>query len=73
VVLIRFGDREAKRRALGFLSGRFPFASWSTGEMAVPEAALADLVTQGIAFTVEGPASHERLVPGFRGPGAGPV
>ena len=47
--------------------GRFPFTSWSTGEMLVPEAALAHLAVEGIAFSVEGPAKYEQAVPAFRG------
>src|SRR5262249_11599060 len=40
MIVIRFPNLEAKRRALGFLPGRFSFTSWSNGEMLVPEAAL---------------------------------
>ena len=46
MIMIRFDDLESKRRALGFLAGRFAFKSWSSGEMAVPEAALAHLATE---------------------------
>jgi hypothetical protein len=66
MIVIRFADLESKRRALGFLAGRFSFKSWSSGEMAVPEAALAHLATQGIAFAVEGPATYERLISAVR-------
>src|SRR5437667_82895 len=41
MIIIRFPNAESKRRALGYLAGRFPFKSWATGEMMVPEAALA--------------------------------
>ena len=54
MVRIRFADADSKRRALGFLPGRFSFRSWATGEMHVPEAALPYLAVEGIAFTVEG-------------------
>jgi hypothetical protein len=70
MIMIRFDDREAKRRALGFLAGRFSFKSWASGEMAVPEAALAHLAAEGIRFTVEGPANYERLVSAVRDPAA---
>ena len=66
MIVIRFDDNETKRRALGFLAGRFSFKSWATGEMAVPEAALAHLATEGISFTVEGPATYERLISAVR-------
>lgn len=68
MILIRFDDSDTKRRALGFLAGRFSFKSWSGGEMAVPEAALAHLATEGIPFSVEGPATYEGLVPTVRDP-----
>ena len=55
---------------LGFLAGRFSFKSWSSGEMAVPETALAHLATEGIRFTVEGPAEYERLISAVRDPAA---
>jgi hypothetical protein len=62
MILIRFPDAEGKRKALGRLPGRYPFKSWATGEMMVPEEALAFLAVDGISFTVEGPASYERSV-----------
>lgn len=67
MILIRFPDNELKRRALGSLAGRFPFKSWATGEMFVPESALAFLAVEGITFTVEGPATYEQNGPAFRG------
>lgn len=70
MILIRFSDIELKRRALGTLAGRFPFKSWSTGEMIVPESALSLLAVEGIAFTVEGPATYEQNAPAFRDPSA---
>ena len=73
MIIIHFPDAEAKRRALGYLAGRFSFKSWATGEMAVPETALAHLATEGISFTVEGPATYERLVSAIRDPFAAPV
>ena len=44
-------------RALGRLAGRFPFKSWASGEMLVPEAALSFLAVEGVSFLVEGPAT----------------
>lgn len=73
MILIRFPDSESKRRALGFLAGRFSFKSWATGEMAVPETALAHLATEGIPFSVEGPATYERLISAVRDPAAAAV
>jgi hypothetical protein len=73
MIVIRFDDRDSKRKALGFLAGRFTFKSWSTGELAVPEAALAQLATEGIPFSVEGPATYERLISAVRDPAASSV
>ncbi|HET6883535.1 MAG TPA: hypothetical protein VFI31_25510 [Pirellulales bacterium] len=66
MILIRFSDIELKRRALGAMAGRFPFKSWATGEMIVPETALSFLALEGIAFTVEGPATYEQNTPAIR-------
>jgi hypothetical protein len=70
MILIRFPNLESKRRALGNLAGRFPFKSWATGEMVVPESALSFLAVQGVSFTVEGPATYEQNGPAFRGTAA---
>ncbi len=73
MTIIHFPTEEAKRRALGYLAGKFSFKSWATGEMAVPETALAHLAAEGIPFTVEGPATYERLVSSVRDPSAAKV
>lgn len=51
MILIRFPDADAKRRALGFLAGRFSFKSWASGKMTVPETALAYLTAENIPFS----------------------
>jgi hypothetical protein len=61
MVIIRFANQEAKRKALGYIARRFPGKSWATGEVMVPETALASLAAEGFQFTVEGPATYERL------------
>ena len=63
MIIIRFSDDQAKKRALGYLPGRFSFRSWATGEMMVPEEALASLAVEGIPFSVEGPATYDRFAP----------
>jgi hypothetical protein len=68
MIIIRFTDASAKRRALGYLAGRFSFKSWASGEMMVPEAALPYLAVEGISFTVEGPATYDRFLPPLRNP-----
>jgi len=61
-------DEANKRRALGYLAGRFSFKSFATGEMQVPEYALSALAREGISFKVEGPATYEQITAAFRGP-----
>jgi hypothetical protein len=73
MVLIRFTDADAKRRALAYLAGRFSFKSWATGEMVVPEVALGELAVEGITFQVEGPARYGQHVPTLRNPPAAAV
>ncbi len=68
-ILIRFSDKETELRALGKLIPRFSGKSWSPQEVAVPSAALGFLASEGISFTVVGPAPYERLAP-LRDPGA---
>jgi len=63
VIIIRFKDAEAERRAIGYLAGRFPGKSYADGDTLVPEAALPHLAVEGIAFTVVGTATYERLAP----------
>ena len=66
MIVIRFPDQSAERRALGFLAGRFSFTTWKTGEVLVPETALSSLATEGISFHVEGPATYGQAVPAVR-------
>ncbi len=73
MIRFRFNDLDAKKRAFGRLAGRFAFKSWATGEMLVPEAALAFLATENIPFQVEGPATYEQITPAFRDPAPAPV
>jgi hypothetical protein len=73
MIRIRFIDDASKRRALGYLPGRFSFKSWATGEMIVPEYALPAMAHEGITFVVEGPATYEQIVPSLRNPPASAV
>ena len=73
MIRIRFTDLDAKKRAFGRLAGRFPFKSWATGEMLVPEAALGFLATENISFQVEGPATYEQITPAIRDSAPSPV
>jgi len=62
MVIVRFPTAEMRRRALAYLLGRFPGRSWATGEVMVPEPALSHLAADGIAFSVEGPATYDRIL-----------
>jgi hypothetical protein len=68
MIRIRFPDTVDKRRALGYLAGRFSFKSWATGEMILPAEALPFLALEGIPFMVEGPATYEQYAPTVRNP-----
>jgi hypothetical protein len=70
MIRIRFPDDASKRRALGYMLGRFSFKSWATGVMLVPEQALSPLALEGISFTVEGPATYEQITQAVRNPPA---
>ena len=61
MIHIRFSDAASERKALGYLAGRFSFKSWASGEMMLPKEALALLAEEEIRFTVEGPATYERV------------
>ncbi|HEY3912990.1 MAG TPA: hypothetical protein VGN61_00780 [Verrucomicrobiae bacterium] len=51
-----------RRRALGYLLGRFSGKSWVTGEVLVPEPALPHLAAGGIVFTVESTGTYDRIL-----------
>ncbi len=58
MVTIRFEDRDAEKRALAFLLGRFSGRVLRAGEHLVPEAALKALADANIRFTVQGKATN---------------
>ena len=60
MIVIRFTDPQMELRGLGYLAGRFSAKTWVTGEVLVPEAALAHLAAEGITFRVEGPLPYDR-------------
>jgi hypothetical protein len=66
MIRIRFPSPDVERKAIGFLVGRFNFKTWSTGETLIPENALGVLAVEGIAYTVEGPATSEQSAPPIR-------
>ena len=62
MVIVRFPTVEMRRRALGYLLGRFSGKSWVSGEVMVPEPALVEMAADGIKFSVEGPATYDRIL-----------
>ncbi len=62
MIVVRFPNESVRKEALGFLIGRFSGHSWVTGEVAVPEDALAPMASEGISFSVEGPLTHEQIL-----------
>jgi len=51
-----------RRRAVGYLLGRFSGRSWVTGEVLVPEPALPHLAAEGTVFSVEGAGTYDRIL-----------
>lgn len=62
MVIVRFQTVEMRRRALGYLLGRFSGRSWASGEVLVPESALPHLAAEGLVFSVEGPGTYDRIL-----------
>ena len=62
MVIVRFPTVEMRRRALGYLLGRFSGRSWPTGEVLVPEPALPHLAAEGILFSVEGVGTYDCIL-----------
>jgi len=63
MIIIRFPNEKSKKRALGYLPGKFSFKTWTSGEMMIPENALPFLAVEAISFSVEGPATYDHLTP----------
>ena len=73
MVIIRFDDEDAERRALGWLAGRFSFKSWENGDLMLHEQVLPNLALEGIPFKVQCPASYECSLPSIRNSSAATV
>ena len=72
MILIRFPNEGAKDRALELLLGEFPFKSWRSGDMLLPEEALPLLARENVPFTFEGVEGYERIS-AVRDPATAPV
>lgn len=73
MIVISFSDRDAEKRALAYLLGRFSGRVLRSGEHLVPEAALEALAQENIPFTVKGKATYEQQLAAVRGAPADPV
>ncbi len=73
MVIIRFDDIETEKKAMDYLVGRYSFKTWANGDLMLPEPALGELASEGIAFRVKGPAKYEHFLPAVRNPSATPV
>ena len=73
MVTITFPDREAEKKALAFLLGRFSGRVLRSGEHLVPESALEALADANIPFTVKGKATYEQQLAAVRGAAPAPV
>ena len=67
MITITFSDREAEKKALAFLIGRFSGRVLGTGEHLVPEAALEALADANIPFSVKGKSTYEQQLAALRG------
>jgi hypothetical protein len=61
MVTIKFPDQDSRKRALGFLLGRFSGRVLRSGEVIVPEAALEALALENHSFTVLGRATYDQM------------
>jgi len=61
MVVIKFAKRENLAEALGLLATRFCGRVFRSGEVIVPEEALAALALENFSFTVIGRASYDEV------------
>ena len=73
MVVIKFPDRDALKKGLGFLLGRSSGHVLRSGEVIVPESAIEALVENNFSFTVLGKATYEQQVAALRGDAASSV
>ncbi len=67
MISIRFADRDAEKRALAFMLGRFSGQLIQPGEHSVSQAALEALSAQNIPFTRLGKDTDEQQLAALRG------
>lgn len=72
MIAITFPDTETQDEAVGFLATHFSGRLLRSGEVIVPEEALAALASENYTFTVIGKATYEQMA-AFRGDAADKV
>jgi len=73
MVTIEFANEATMKKALGFLLGRFSGKVLRSGEIIVPDDALAALADQNIAFMVKGRTTYEEHIAALRSTAAATV
>lgn len=61
MVVIKFPNIETQDEAIGFLASHFSGRLLRSGEVIIPEAALAALAYENFSFTVLGRATYEQM------------
>jgi hypothetical protein len=72
MIAIRFPSVEIQDEAVGFLAGRFSGRLLRSGEVIVPEEALAALAAENFSFTVIGRATYDQMAT-IRSDAAAPI
>jgi hypothetical protein len=67
MVVIKFPDIDAQDEGIGFLAGYFSVYLQRSGEVIVPETALAALANENFFFTVVGKATDAQQTAALRG------
>lgn len=62
IVVITFPDEATEKKGLGFLLAHFSGHALNSGEVIVPEAALAALAEKNFPYSVHGKASYEKQI-----------
>jgi hypothetical protein len=57
-----------KAQGAWFLSWRFSFTNYASGEVLVAGSALTALAVEGLSFMAGGPATYAEAIPAFRTP-----
>lgn len=70
MVKIKFPDREAAKKGVGFLAGRFSCRLHRSGVLFVPEESLVALAEENLTFTVLGRVTYAEYVASMRGAAA---